>query len=286
VRSLAQPHACGERAGAAYVEAVKAPSAPVLIGGLLLGLWLAERRRPLRERREDPARHDGRNLAVAALGGLATSLLERPIVQPLAGLVARRRWGLVQRLPVPAPLQDALAVVLMDYTLYLWHVLTHRSALLWRLHQVHHADLDLTASTALRFHFGEMIASVPWRAAQVLLIGTGPRALTVWRRLLLPSIVFHHTDLRLPAGLERRLAWLVATPRLHGVHHAAERSWSDSNWSSGLTLWDRLHGTYRSEPVQPAELGVEGLRRPEQVRFGRLVTMPFGRSHSPRQSSS
>lgn len=248
---------------------------PVLTAGLFLGLWLGERRRPLREAREGRAEHDGRNLAVAALSAVAVSLLERPLVQPLARAVQRRRWGLVQRLPLPASVRDALAVVLMDYTLYLWHVLTHRSALLWRFHRVHHADLDLTASTALRFHFGEMIASAPWRAAQVLLIGTGPRALSAWRRLLLASIVFHHSNLRLDPTLERRLAWLVTTPRLHGIHHAAERSWSDSNWSSGLTLWDRLHGTYRAEAEQPAEIGVEEFRRPEQVSFARLAAMPF-----------
>jgi sterol desaturase/sphingolipid hydroxylase (fatty acid hydroxylase superfamily) len=249
--------------------------APAVLSAFVLTVVLAERRGPLRTAEEPWLRRDGRNLAVAALSALAVGHLERPVVEPLARMTERRRWGLVGRLPAPDWARDALAVLLMDYSLYGWHVLTHRSALLWRLHRVHHADLDLTASTALRFHFGEMIASVPWRAAQVVLIGTSPRALTLWRRLLFASIVFHHSDWRLPAGVERRLAWLVTTPSLHGVHHAADRRWSDSNWSSGLTLWDRLHGTYRAEPRQPDAIGVAELRRPEQVRLGRLLALPF-----------
>jgi len=251
--------------------------APAAAAGLALAFMLAERRRPLRGPREARGTRDRRNLTVAALSALAVGLLERPLVEPLARIVERRRWGVVQRLPAPPWARDALAVVLMDYSLYAWHVLTHRNPALWRLHRVHHADLDLTASTALRFHFGEMIASAPWRAAQVLLIGTGPRALEAWRRLLFVTIVFHHSDWRLPAEFERRLAWLVATPRLHGIHHAADRERSDSNWSSGLTLWDRLHGTFRADQHQPEAIGVVDLRRPEQVGFFRLLTMPLSR---------
>jgi sterol desaturase/sphingolipid hydroxylase (fatty acid hydroxylase superfamily) len=197
------------------------------------------------------------------------------LVDPLSRLVERRRGGLTQQLPGPPWLQDAAAVVLMDYSLYAWHVLTHRAPALWRFHQVHHADLDLSASTALRFHFGEIAASVPWRLGQVLLIGTVPRALRTWRRLLFASVVFHHSNWRLPPAVERRLGWLVATPRLHGIHHAADRVRSDSNWSSGLTLWDRLHGTHRADPHQPEAIGVAELRRPEQVRLGRLLAAPF-----------
>lgn len=236
--------------------------------------WL-ERRRPLRRAREALWRRDLRNLGVAAVSAFTLALLQRPVVEPLARAAERRRWGLVQQLPAPAWVRDALAVMLMDYGLYAWHVLLHRSERLWRFHRVHHADLDLSASTALRFHFGELAASVPWRAAQVLLTGTSPRALRVWSDLLFASILFHHSNLRLPLGLERRLGRLVMTPRLHGLHHSTDKRQADSNWSSGLTLWDRLHGTWDPGPRQPAELGVADLRRPEQVGLAHLMALPF-----------
>src|SRR5918998_1654866 len=103
------------------------------------------------------------------------------LIGRLSLLVQRKRWGLLKRVHLPPALEVAAAVVLLDYTLYVWHVLTHRAPLLWRFHRVHHADLDLTASTALRFHFGEITISVLFRAGQVLFIGVSPKALNVWQ---------------------------------------------------------------------------------------------------------
>src|SRR3546814_2584537 len=107
----------------------------------------------------------------------------------------------------------------MYYTLYVWHLLLHRVPLLWRCHVAHHVDLDLDASTALRFHFAELALSVPWRAAQIVLIGVSPRALSVWQTALLLSVLFHHSNARLPPAMERRLNRLIVTPRMHGIHH-------------------------------------------------------------------
>src|SRR6185295_3873165 len=132
-----------------------------------------------------------------------------------AAAVERRRIGLVPALGLPAWIGVALAVVLLDYTLYLWHVLTHRVPFLWRFHLVHHVDLDLDASTALRFHFAELVISVPFRAAQILLIGVSPLAFSVWQTLLMLSILFHHSNVRLPVEVERRLNLLFVTPRMH-----------------------------------------------------------------------
>src|SRR3954463_5472354 len=155
-------------------------------------------------------------------------------------------------------------------------MLTHRVPALWRFHQVHHCDLDMDASTALRFHFAEMAISVPYRAAQVALIGVAPRPLSIWQTFLFVSILFHHSNLRLPLWLERRLAPLIVTPRMHGIHHSIIEEETNSNWSSGLTLWDRLHGTLRLDvPQSEIEIGVAAYRDPEQVTVPRLVEMPF-----------
>lgn len=131
----------------------------------------------------------------------------------------------------------------MDYTLYWWHVLLHRVPALWRLHVPHHIDRDLDASTGVRFHFLEFIASIPWRCAQIAVIGADPRALAAWQRLTLIEVLFHHSNLRLPLEVERVLSALAVTPRMHGIHHSIERREHDSNFSSGLSIWDRLHGT-------------------------------------------
>jgi sterol desaturase/sphingolipid hydroxylase (fatty acid hydroxylase superfamily) len=246
----------------------------------------AERRRPLRRAVESSLRRDLRNAGVAALSAATLRVLEKPVVEPLAALVERRRWGLVQALGLPAPLQTAAAVALMDYTLYVWHVLTHRLGFLWRFHLVHHVDLDLSATTAVRFHFAEMALSVPYRAAQVMLIGTSPRALKLWQNLLFASIVFHHSNIRLPKALERVLVRAIVTPRMHGIHHSTVRDERDANWSSGLTIWDWLHGTLRLDVPQDAvTIGVPGYLDPDAVILPKLVVMPFRPEHEAERSA-
>jgi sterol desaturase/sphingolipid hydroxylase (fatty acid hydroxylase superfamily) len=248
-----------------------------LVAGALGALWLMERRRPLRRAVEPQGVRDARNLGVAAAAAVALALTEKPVADRLTALVERRRWGLVKRLPLPAWLETLAAVVLLDYTLYLWHVLTHRVPWLWRFHVVHHADLDLSATTALRFHFGELVASVPWRAAQILVIGVSPAAFSVWQTALLVSVIFHHSNARLPERWERRLNYLLVTPRMHGIHHSLVPEETNSNWSSGLTLWDRLHGTLRLDvPQQEITIGLPDYRDPSELGLAEIIRLPFG----------
>ena len=143
---------------------------------------------------------------------------------------------------------------------------------------MHHTDLDLDTSTALRFHFGELIPSVVWRALQVVLIGVPPHALRIWQIATSASVAFHHSNLRLPAAWERRLVWLIVTPRMHGIHHSIVKDETDSNWSSGLTLWDRLHGTLRLDvPQDRITIGVPAYRDPADLSAIRILLMPFRR---------
>lgn len=250
-------------------------SGAVALGTFAALLW-AETRQPLRRQDHDKARRDLRNLAVAGLSAATLQVLEKPVVEPLSRKVEEKRWGLLKRLGLPPWAETIAAVLLMDYTLYLWHVLTHRVPALWRFHVVHHADLDMDASTALRFHFAEMAISVPYRAAQVVLLGVAPRPLSIWQTLLFACILFHHSNLRLPLWLERKLVRFVVTPRMHGLHHSIIEEETDSNWSSGLTIWDRLHGTLRlGIPQDEIEIGVAAYRDPEQVTFPKLMEMPF-----------
>lgn len=211
---------------------------------------------------------------------MAVVLAERPLVQPLAVWVQQRRWGLVHLLLLPRWLEVTTALVLMDYAFYLWHVLMHRVPLLWRMHLVHHVDLDLDASTALRFHFMEMLASVPWRAGQVALIGLTPFSFSLWQCVFLLSILFHHSNVELPISWERWLNRFIVTPRMHGIHHSIVERETNANWSSGLTVWDWLHGTLRlNVPQNEITIGVPAFQDPRVVALPRLVAMPF--QHQP-----
>jgi sterol desaturase/sphingolipid hydroxylase (fatty acid hydroxylase superfamily) len=162
-------------------------SGAVVVGVFAAIVW-AETRSPLRRQKHSKIRRDVRNLAVAAMSAATLQALERPVVDPLSQLVERRRWGVLKQFDLPPTVETTLAILLMDYTLYLWHVLTHRVPALWRFHQVHHCDLDMDASTALRFHFAEMAISVPYRAAQVAVLGVAPRPLSIWQTLLFASL--------------------------------------------------------------------------------------------------
>src|ERR1700722_1684915 len=247
-----------------------------IVAGTFLTLAFLERRRPLRRTVEPGLPRTGRNLAIATIGLIAVNLAETPIVARAAAMVERRGWGLVKWFRLPLWLEVCAAVVLMDYTLYLWHVLTHRVPALWRFHAVHHADLDLDASTAVRFHFGELTLAAPWRVAQILAIGTSPLALSIWQTGLLASILFHHSNLELPLDVERRLSRLIVTPRMHGIHHSVLHGETEANWSSGLSVWDSLHRTLRlNVPQSGITIGVSGLQRTEDVGLTRMLALPF-----------
>lgn len=254
---------------------LKILSVPLALGTFGALVWL-ENRRPLRRSVESKAVRSGRNLAVAAVAALALQIFEKPVTAPLTKLVERRNLGLLKIIRLPKWFETIFAVVLMDYTLYLWHVLTHKVPFLWRFHLVHHVDLDLDASTAVRFHFGELIISVLWRSAQILVIGVSPSSFAAWQFFLFPSILFHHSNVNLPFDLDRKLQRFVVTPRLHGIHHSIIREETDSNWSSGLTIWDRLHGTLRSGAAQEEIIiGVPAYQNPQEVVLPEILRLPF-----------
>lgn len=254
----------------------------MIAGGAALGLaalalFAAEKKRPLRKPTQAEPGRSIANLVLGAMSMATVALIEAPLTRPLSERAERKRDGLVQMLRLPAWARDAAAVLLMDYTVYLWHVATHKVPFLWRLHLVHHIDLDLDTTTALRFHAADMAISAPYRAAQVALIGVSPRALKLWQGWFFASILFHHSNLALPEWIERLLARFVTTPRMHGIHHSAVQDETDSNWSSGFALWDHLHGTFRLDvPQAEITIGVPAYRAPEDTNIAASLAMPFG----------
>ncbi|CAN5790164.1 sterol desaturase family protein [soil metagenome] len=248
----------------------------IVIFGTFAVLTYFEKKRPLRKQIEPKWLNVSRNLLIASTAGIAVNFLEKPIAEKLTATVEQKRIGLLKIVRLPKILETVLAVILLDYTLYLWHVLTHKLPFLWRFHKVHHADLDLTAATAIRFHFGEMTISVLFRAGQILLIGVSPKALKIWQNLLFLSVFFHHSNISLPENVEKTLQKFVMTPRLHGIHHSIIEGEMNSNWSSGLTVWDYLHGTFRDDVLQDEIIiGIKDHQSPDKITLPKMLAEPL-----------
>jgi sterol desaturase/sphingolipid hydroxylase (fatty acid hydroxylase superfamily) len=241
-------------------------------------VWLEHRHALRRPAKEPKLRRMIRNTAIASATGIASQVAARPVLVPLAQSVERRRVGMLQRLRLPVWLEALLGVIVLDYGFYVWHILLHRVPLLWRSHVVHHADLDLDASTAVRFHFTEILATIPFLSAVVRVAGIRPRTLTIWQTGLAASVVFHHSNIRLPVRVERLLSRLLVTPRLHGIHHSIVPEETHSNYSSGLAAWDFLHRTRRADvPQDEITIGVPAYLDRRQVTFPRMMALPFER---------
>ncbi len=252
--------------------------APTVVAVAFLLFLVAETLRPLRRQRESKLRRIGRNLTVAGLGLATIELLQIPILLPISAWVIRERIGLLHWLGVSGWARTLAGIVLLDYTLWFWHWANHRIFFFWRFHSVHHVDLDMDASTALRFHFGELGMSVAFRALQIIAIGVNPRAVAIYQILLFASILFHHSNTRLPFSLERVLVRLIVTPRMHGIHHSDSLNETNTNWSSLFSAWDYLHRTIRLDvPQEAIEIGVPAYQDPKKVTLGKILAMPFAR---------
>jgi len=166
-----------------------------------------------------------------------------------------------------------LDLLLLDFLIYWWHRANHVVPLLWRFHEVHHRDEFLDASSAVRFHFGEVALSALARAAIMIPLGLKLESILAFETLVLIAAIFHHSNLRLPPSLEKALSFIVVTPSIHWVHHHAVRADTDSNYSTVLSLWDRLFASRsRTQRTPTMPIGVEGRR---EENLGRLLVLPF-----------
>ena len=169
-------------------------------------------------------------------------------------------------------------VLLMDLTFYYWHRLNHTRPLLWRFHNVHHADPDMDVTTSFRFHWGEVLYSTVFRLLQVALIGVAPLTYLVYEVVFNGATMFHHSNLRLPVAWERRLNRVFVTPRMHGVHHSAVGPETNSNYSVIFSWWDRLNRSLTLNVGQrDIVIGVPGYLRPGDNRILPMLALPFVR---------
>ncbi len=244
---------------------------------LLMGLWevLAPRRRLIAAK---PLRWSS-NLVLAFLNTVAVRFLF-PLGAVGVALVAEARgWGALNNVGLPAWLAVPLAVVALDFAIYLQHVLFHAVPLLWRLHLVHHADLDFDVTTGLRFHTLEILLSMGIKAAVVVLLGAPALAVLIFEVLLNATSMFNHGNVRLPGWLDRALRLLVVTPEMHRVHHSIRPHETNSNFGFNLPWWDYALGTYRAQPAEGHEsmtIGLEQFRGERKVeRLHWMLLLPF-----------
>ena len=218
------------------------------------------------------------NLGVVALNALVLRAVLPMAPLAVAGLAAERGWGVLNLVETPPWLAVVLALVVLDFAIYLQHVLFHAVPALWRLHRMHHADLDFDVSTGLRFHPIEILLSALIKMAVVVLVGAPALAVLAFEVVLNATSMFNHGNVRLPAALDRRLRWLVVTPDMHRVHHSIAAEETNSNFGFSLPWWDRLLGTYRAQPAagHPGmTIGIEMFRDPGALHLHRMLVQPF-----------
>jgi sterol desaturase/sphingolipid hydroxylase (fatty acid hydroxylase superfamily) len=185
-------------------------------------------------------------------------------------------FGLNYLYALPSWLENIIAFILLDYGIYWWHIILHKMPLMWRFHLVHHTDLDMDVTTAFRFHFGEMIGSVIYRSAIVLLIGASPLIVLIYEIIFEAETQFHHSNTKLNIKLERWLNKIIVTPRMHGIHHSIIKHETDSNYATIFSFWDRLHKTIRLNIHQDnVTIGVPVYQDERELTIGFLLKLPF-----------
>jgi sterol desaturase/sphingolipid hydroxylase (fatty acid hydroxylase superfamily) len=219
------------------------------------------------------------NLGLVLLNSLLLRLIA-PLGAVGVALVAERLgWGLFNAISVPPWIAVVASVVLLDFAIYLQHVMFHAVPLFWRLHMVHHADLDIDVTTGVRFHTIEILLSFGIKSAVILLLGPPAVAVLIFEVLLNATSMFNHSNVRMPLWLDRVLRWLVVTPDMHRVHHSWYRQETNSNFGFNHPWWDRLMGTYRDQPADghtEMTIGLMELRDERQVdRLHRMLWLPL-----------
>jgi sterol desaturase/sphingolipid hydroxylase (fatty acid hydroxylase superfamily) len=219
------------------------------------------------------------NLGIVFLNTVLVRLLFPTTAVALALTAEAERWGVLSRLDLPAWLSVLLAVVALDFAIWLQHVVFHAVPVLWRLHRMHHADLDYDVTTGARFHPIEIVLSMLIKFAAILVLGPPGVAVLIFEVLLNATSMFNHGNVRLPGPLDRVLRLAVVTPDMHRVHHSIEEHETNSNFGFNLSLWDRLFGTYKAQPDAGHEgmtLGIREHREEREVdRLPGMLALPF-----------
>lgn len=245
----------------------------VLFAGLE-ALW------PRRPRKQTRSRRWATNGAIIVIDTVMLRLMAFALPLLAVGAAvdaARQGWGLFNLLDWPIWVEALLAILILDFAIWAQHLVTHKVPLLWRLHRVHHADIDIDVSTAIRFHPIEIALSMLLKIGLVYALGPAAFAVVMFEVLLNGTAMFNHANIRLPLWLDGTLRRVLVTPDMHRVHHSVHRAEHDSNYGFALSIWDRLFGTYIAQPGEGHDNMTIGLQwqddRPS--RLGWSLRLPF-----------
>jgi len=248
-------------------------------GAVLLAMALWELLAPRRQLSARKGPRWASNLGLVVLNIVLARLLVPISAVAAAEFAQPRGWGLLHQVEWPSWIEFLLAVLALDLAIYLQHVMFHAVPAFWRLHMVHHADLDFDVTTGLRFHTLEILLSALIKLAAVVVIGPTAVAVVVFEVLLNATSMFNHSNVKMPAPLDRLLRWCVVTPDMHRVHHSVIRAETNSNFGFNFPWWDFLLGTYRAQPAAGHEgmtIGLSQFREESQVdRLHRMLALPF-----------
>jgi len=227
------------------------------------------------------------NLGLVVLSSLAVPLILPIASMAMAHLAVERSWGLINNYQWPYPVAFIVSVVVLDFVIYLQHVMFHCVPILWRLHRVHHSDVDLDASSGVRFHIIEIVLSMIIKLAAIVTLGPPVLAVLAFEVILNGTAIFNHANLKLPARLDALLRLVIVTPDMHRVHHSVIREETDSNFGFNLSIWDRLCGTYRAQPQKGHDgmtIGIDAFREERDQWLDSLLLQPFRRAaHTPEE---
>ncbi len=218
------------------------------------------------------------NLVLAALNAGVMRISIDAAAWLAANWALDQQFGLFNNLPVPDWLNISLSLFLLDLAIYAQHVAAHRWQWFWRLHQVHHSDLDFDTTTAVRFHPLEIMLSMAYKVLLVIALGADPLAVIAFEIILNGCALFNHGNVSLPPLFERMLRYLLVTPDMHRIHHSALQQETDSNFGFSLSCWDRLFKTYCHRSQQPQTemtIGLNGFQDRQELGFFQLLAMPF-----------
>jgi len=243
---------------------------------LFVILFLLESKFILRKRVQSKWKRIVINFIVSIPSFALLRILFIPLMIWLATQNQHWKFGLGYVLDLPPWLWVTVVFLLLDYSNYIWHILLHKLPFLWRFHLVHHTDLDLDITTAFRFHFGEMIGSVLFRGAAIILLGASPMMVLIYEIAFEAATQFHHSNMKMPFRLEKILNYFIVTPRMHGIHHSTIKKETDSNYSIIFSFWDRIHHTVRLNIHQnEIVIGVPHYADERELTIGNLLKMPF-----------